>query len=101
MSKNKPKCAGTMWIGIGVGYRSCTNNGTLEHDGAHWCRIHHPPTVQAKAKKRQEAWEAEWNAKQARWDHQEKTNKLRGLAVEYLREHHPDALAALAKEVGL
>ncbi len=99
MSKYKTRCFARVWTG--TEHQSCHNTATLEYSGFHWCRLHHPPTVEAKAKKRHDEGEAEWEEKQARWAHQEKTNKLRDLAVEYLRERHPDALAALAKEVGL
>jgi hypothetical protein len=32
-----------------------------------WCKIHHPPTVAKKTAERDARWQAEWDAKQARW----------------------------------
>lgn len=47
MSKQeKPLCAGQVWSGWK--YRGCCKTGSLEHEGKHYCKTHHPPTEQAR-----------------------------------------------------
>ena len=72
----------------------CLDDGTLEHDGHWYCKQHHPPTVAAYNKERNERWER----KLAEQDNmrsaakREKTLKYR--ALEWLRRENP----ALVKE---
>lgn len=54
-------CAGKIWAGIR--YRPCGKTAAHEHEGVMYCKTHHPPTVQAKAKQRQAEWEAEYRGK--------------------------------------
>ena len=39
------------------GKHICSRGATHEHDGRYYCKSHHPPTVAAKIKARNEAWE--------------------------------------------
>ncbi len=38
----------------------------MEHEGKHYCKTHHPPTVAAKMEARHAKWQSEWAAKQAK-----------------------------------
>lgn len=50
MSKQeKPRCAGTVWNETHWP-KPCTRKGVLEHDGKHYCKTHHPPTMEARRK---------------------------------------------------
>lgn len=63
MSEAKPKCCGQ--VSPPGSYRSynCGKNASLEHDGKHYCKLHHPPTVWAKRDARNAKWDAEWEEK--------------------------------------
>jgi uncharacterized Zn finger protein (UPF0148 family) len=66
----KHQCCG--WVSYGDWGRSrqCTKTGAYEHDGKHYCKTHHPPSVKERDKKRLD----EWNAK---WEEERKTNEQR------------------------
>lgn len=60
------KCAGEVSYGGSWGrYRACKHDGTLEHDGKLWCKIHHPPTAKAKRDAKYDAHTAKWQADRA------------------------------------
>lgn len=63
MGEAKPKCCGQ--VSPPGSYRSynCGKNASLEHDGKHYCKLHHPPTVWAKRDARNAKWDAEWEEK--------------------------------------
>jgi len=42
----KPKCDGLIWSGFRESF--CGRTAKYEHDGRHFCKTHHPPTVQEK-----------------------------------------------------
>lgn len=53
------KCVGQVNGGGRFGYfhrHGCAKNGTLEHEGKWYCKLHHPPTVKAKSDARMEAY---------------------------------------------
>lgn len=58
----KPKCCGK--VSPAGSWRSypCGKNASMEHEGKHYCKTHHPPTVQAKRDASQAKWKAEWKA---------------------------------------
>lgn len=43
----------------------CGRNATYEHDGKHYCKTHHPPTIQAQGKARKKAFETKLAAETA------------------------------------
>ena len=54
MSVAKPRCQGMNWSGS---WRvQCRHGASLEHEGKHFCKRHHPPTMQAKGEARQAEW---------------------------------------------
>ncbi len=57
-------CEGEVWSGYS--YHSCGKKAKHEHEGKWYCKTHHPPTVEAKDKARDERWEKEWAAKRER-----------------------------------
>lgn len=68
MGEAKPKCCGQ--VSPPGSYRSynCGKNASLEHDGKHYCKLHHPPTVWAKRDARNAKLDAEWEEKKRRAD---------------------------------
>ena len=62
----KPKCCGRyLPTGSWESY-PCGKNASMEHEGKHYCKTHHPPTVAAKQDARMAKWRAEWDAQRAR-----------------------------------
>jgi hypothetical protein len=61
----KVKCAGEKWPDGSYRPYPCAKTGTLEHGGKHWCKTHHPPTVEAKRVAKEEAYQAEFSARMA------------------------------------
>jgi hypothetical protein len=45
----------------------CNRKGTLTHEGKRYCKQHYPPNVEARDKKRNAKWDAEWKAKEQGW----------------------------------
>lgn len=37
-------------------------SASLEHNGRWYCKMHHPPTLKAKADAKYAAWQAKWDA---------------------------------------
>ncbi len=54
-------CREKVWHGY-TSY-SCGKKAKHEHEGHWYCKTHHPPTVEAKNKARNERFEKEWAAK--------------------------------------
>lgn len=48
MKAIKPQCCHTEWSGWSRSDQQCRYSGSLEHEGRHYCKRHHPPTIQAK-----------------------------------------------------
>ena len=44
---------------------SCGRTATLMHEGQWYCKTHHPPTIAARWKVKQDAWDAERERKNA------------------------------------
>lgn len=63
MSEAKPKCCGQVCPPGSYRSYNCGKNASLEHDGKHYCKLHHPPTVWAKRDARNAKWDAEWEEK--------------------------------------
>ena len=62
----KHKCCEMVWAqGSYRGY-PCGKGANYEHEGKHYCKTHHPPTVREKNEARQAKWRHEWDADQAR-----------------------------------
>ena len=63
---DKPKCPTTVygdtWSTRG---HACGRTGAYEHEGKHYCKMHHPPTVKAKREAKHAKWIAEAQAKRA------------------------------------
>jgi hypothetical protein len=43
----------------------CGNKAAYEHNDKHFCKRHHPPTVEAKNARKQAAWNVKWDAEKA------------------------------------
>lgn len=87
----KHQCEGRVRYGDFGRSRPCTRAGAYEHEGHHYCKLHHPPSIKAKQVARREQWEKEWanNAATAA--------KAKAEAIEQKRraDCYPDLLAAL------
>jgi len=57
-------CRETLWHGY-TNY-SCGKKAKHEHEGKWYCKTHHPPTVEAKYKARENRFQQEWAAKRER-----------------------------------
>ena len=62
----KPKCCGQVSRAGSWGSHPCGKNASMEHEGKHYCKTHHPPTVKAKLDASRAKWRAEWDAQRAR-----------------------------------
>lgn len=92
---NNKKCAGTVWSGVWPSGYPCGNKASLEHDGKWWCKIHHPPTVEAKAKEKHRAQEAAYEARLAQRRRDQIELALKSWALDWVRDNHP----AVAREM--
>lgn len=79
-----PKCCGRVSSGSWGWTRDCTRTGSLEYEGDHYCKTHHPPTAKAKDDARRKEWEEKWEReKQARKQQADKTAERDRKAEEY------------------
>jgi len=62
-------CIGRVWDGYR--FYLCGKKAKHEHEGGWYCKTHHPPTVQAKRKARDERWEKKWAERRERSEQQE------------------------------
>ena len=62
----KPKCCGQVWPAGAWRSYPCGKNASMEHEGKHYCKTHHPPTVQAKRDASHAKWQAQWEAQRVR-----------------------------------
>ncbi len=82
------KCAGEIWQF--ARYFPCGKNGRHEHEGKWYCKLHHPPTRQAKQIASREKWQANYaaqkqasmEAKLAHDEMQRKADAYDGLVAE-------------------
>ena len=83
----KNKCVGELWGGYV--FHVCGAKASLEHEGEHFCKRHHPPTVAAKKAAKHAAWNAKRDAENA------VRNKRDSEAAEQKRraDLYPDLLA--------
>lgn len=56
--KQEHKCVGR--VSSGWHSRQCGKTGAYEYMGQHFCKAHHPPTVEAKRAAQHSAWEAKF-----------------------------------------
>ena len=47
-NESAEKCKAQIYAGRGMHYYSCGRAAKFEHDGAHYCKTHHPPNVKSK-----------------------------------------------------
>lgn len=64
------RCSKTVFGDRGHHYQ-CTRNATVKRDGKSYCFQHDPVNVAKRDKKRQAKWDAEWKAKQKKWNRAE------------------------------
>jgi hypothetical protein len=60
MSAAKPICQGRIWNGFG--YHDCNKSASLEHEGKHFCKIHHPPSIMERRLAANVKFQAKMNA---------------------------------------
>lgn len=97
----KHRCAGRVWHDGSFYSSACMNNGKHEHGGKWWCKMHHPPTVDAKRKERERKWDIKFRAEQAQRERAQalKRKQVAALkAIEQIAAGHNDP-RALAQEV--
>jgi hypothetical protein len=62
-------CNRRIWRGMSS--HSCGKKAKYEHNGAWYCKTHHPPTVRAKTDARNEMWRKQWEEQRERSEQQE------------------------------
>lgn len=62
----KPKCCGLVSSAGAWRKYTCGKNASMEHEGKHYCKTHHPPTVRAKREASNAKLRAEWDAQRVR-----------------------------------
>lgn len=98
---DKHFCAGRVWSPGAMISSACMNNGKHEHDGKWWCRMHHPPTVQARREESRRKWSEKFRVQQDGWVRSEALKKKQAAAlsaIEQIAAGHNDP-RALAQEV--
>jgi uncharacterized Zn finger protein (UPF0148 family) len=65
--------------------RACGLPGKIKVKGEWYCGIHDPIKREAKAKARQEKFEAEWKAEEAHWDWEKKYKEARAEVLQAAR----------------
>jgi hypothetical protein len=53
---DRHKCVGRVFSSGAFHSHSCGKNAAYEHEDQFYCKLHHPPTNQAKQQARNEAW---------------------------------------------
>jgi hypothetical protein len=56
------RCSGEVWGHRAFRPSRCSRVASLEHEGKHYCKVHHPPTVEVKQKEKHTRWQQQWNA---------------------------------------
>ena len=62
----KPKCCGLVSPAGAWRNYTCGKNASMEHEGKHYCKTHHPPTVRAKREASNAKLRAKWEAQRVR-----------------------------------
>lgn len=65
MSEAKHKCCEKVWPPGAYRSYQCGKGANYEHEGKHYCKTHHPPTVKAKRDERQQKMNDHWDAMKA------------------------------------
>jgi len=73
--KEKHTCVKRIYKGWGFKPHACGKGAAYEHEGAWYCKTHHPPTMDAKDKAQRSKWDAEYRAKEKARDAAEATQK--------------------------
>jgi hypothetical protein len=63
MSADKKHCEGRIKSEFGWAGTRCNKTASLEHEGKHYCKLHHPPTIAAKREAQNAKWRAQWEAR--------------------------------------
>lgn len=81
-------------------YRSlpCIKEAVLEHNGKYYCKTHHPPTVEAKQKKKMDKWRTKQKESEKAHEDRIKYNHLSMKALDYMRSSLPETVAEWEKE---
>lgn len=95
----KSRCVGITFPPRSFRGVQCQRNGSLEHDGKMWCQTHHPPTVEAKAKKLHAKWEKEQKQRAEQRRAENIQRDLHDKALAWMRETRPDIVAAWKAEL--
>jgi hypothetical protein len=94
----KHQCCGRVSYGDWGRSRQCTKTGAYEHEGKHYCKTHHPPSVKEREKKRSDELNARWE-KECRINEQRNTaqKEQQRKASEYdaMKAQRDELLAAL------
>ena len=91
----KHECCGLIWSAYG--HRKCGNNASMDHDGKHYCKLHHPPTVEARNKAKRTERQAKWEASR-----EERRKKEQARAEQERRASlYPELLDALIALLGV
>ena len=65
MSKIVQRCSEWVFNTGSMYGHSCHNSAKHEHEGAWYCKTHHPPTVEAKRAARTNAWKKDYDERMA------------------------------------
>ena len=98
----KHKCCGRVSPPDAWRSYQCGKNASMEHEGKHYCKTHHPPTVRAKRDASQAKWEADWRARRSREEAAARAaaeQKRKAEAYDQLVGQRDDLLAALRKMI--
>lgn len=90
MSAAKHKCEGRVWHSS-FHHSECGRNAAYEHEGAHFCKTHHPPTVAAKQATRNAEWKAAFDLRSAA----QKEERAKAAERDRRAELFPELLDAL------
>lgn len=75
----------------------CPRTGSLEHEGALYCKTHYPPNVKARREASCAKYEAESSARHAKWEAQKHAARCADIVQQYLNGN-VDLLETILKE---
>jgi hypothetical protein len=78
---------------------SCQNEGTLEHNGQMWCKVHHRPTLDAKQKAKTEALKEKWHAELRQRKAERMRAALAERALDWMRLNEHKLVTAWEKQL--
>jgi hypothetical protein len=64
VSTGKHKCCAKVYTPDTISGYTCGRGAAYEHEGRHYCKTHHPPTVKAKREESNAAWQLKFQAEQ-------------------------------------